>query len=58
MREIGAIDYIKHSLGPQYNPVPYQSALPLTIQLMVLLFVFLGLVTMVMCPILLAVEYV
>ena len=58
MREIGAIDYIKHSLGPQYNPVPYQSALPLTIQLMVLLFMFLGWVAMVMCPILLAVEYV
>ena len=57
MREIGAIDYIKHSLGPQYNPVPFQSALPLTIQLMVLLFMFLGSVAMVMCPILLAVEY-
>ena len=57
MRETGAIDHIKHSLGPDYIPVPYQSALPLTIQLMVLLFMFLGWVAIIICPILLAVEY-
>ena len=57
MRETGAIDHIKRSLGPVYNPVPYQSALPLTIQLLVLLFMFLGWVSIVMCPIILAVEY-
>ena len=56
MQETGTIDRIKRSLGPEYIPVPYQSALPLTIQLLVLLFMFLGWVAIVMCPILLAVE--
>ena len=57
MRETGAIDHIKHSLGPDYIPTPYQSALSLTIQLLVLLFMFLGWVVIIMCPAILMVEY-
>ena len=56
MREIGAIEHIKQSLGPDYIPIPYQSTLPLSIQLLVLLFMFLGWVAIIMCPIVLAME--
>ena len=57
MRETGALDHIKHSLGPDYIPQPHQGKLPMTIELMAMLFILLGLVTLVVCPIILALEY-
>ena len=55
--ETGAIDQIKHSLGPNFIPQPHQSKSPLTIQLMAMLLIFMGLAAFVMCPTVLAMEY-
>ena len=57
MRETGGIDKIKRSLGPDFIPQPHQSKSPLTIQLMAMLLIFMGLAAFVMCPAVLAMEY-
>lgn len=57
MRETGAIDQIKQSLGPDYMPQTHQSKSPLTIQLMAMLLISIGLVALVICPTVLAMEH-
>ena len=57
LRETGAIEYIKHSWAPDYIPQPTQCSLPLTIHLLAMLFIFLGVVVLAICPSILVMEY-
>ena len=57
MRESGALERIEHGLEGNYIPQPQKSSLPLTIQLLAMLFIFLGVVAMVICPTVLAIEH-
>ena len=57
LRESGFLDSIMHSyMGPTYRAIPDHSANPLTVHLMVLLFVFLGSVALVLSPMILLIE--
>ena len=58
MRETGMLDHIKQSLGPEYKPLSHNTAAPLTIQLMVLVFIFLASVATVLCPFILGAEHI
>ena len=56
LRETGALDNIKQSLGPAYVPIPTQTAPAITIQLTALLFLYLASAALLICPTVLVIE--
>ena len=57
MRQMGLLDNIRQSLGPAYKPIAVQSASPITMQFIGLLFLFLISSVTLICPTILIIEY-
>ena len=57
MREMGNLDNVQQSLGPEYKPIATLTASPITIQLTALLFLYLGLMVFIICPLVFMFEH-
>ena len=57
MRHMGILDNIQQSLGPAYKPIAVQTAPPITMQFIGLLFLYLAAAVTIVCPTILLIEY-